>query len=895
MNRRFKGILAVLLCIILSCGILPVSAESVYTATDGTYNAEKAEALLEENQSVTFDVSVPADGKYRIGIDYTPVSVRNETVDYNLKIDGESPFETDMELSLPVDFYDDGDKFAEDSEGNQIPPELLMQKSLRTYYISDPEELIYGDYLFNLTAGQHQITLTVIDGKASIKNIYIKEPTDTLSYDKYLEKHKVGVVSAEPIVFEAERPYLRTTKSIAAFCDMSSSNIYPEAEKIQIMNAIGGDQWKYVGQDVTWSFKIDKSGYYKFYFKYRQNYTNGRNSYRALLIDDELPFAESQKIAFPYNGSWDTIAAGDEEPYLYWLDEGEHTITLQATLGDMADIIKECRDIMLNLNSVYRRVVTITGTDPDVYRDYQLDKKIPETIEQMSTEAERLNKVLDDLAALKGRGTESGALERLVNQLEKMHEFPEKCAPQITQFQNNISAFGSWINERYSQPLALDRICITPDEDALDRSGFFAQAMHSIRQFLYSFGDDYNYEDFDENSVIDVWALTGRDQVQIIKRLLSESFTPNSKIGVDLKLVSEAAVLPATAAGQGPDVCLMTQQGMPVNFATRDSVLDLSKFKGFDDVKSRFYEESLTSFEYNGGTYALPETMTFPMLFYRKDILENLNLSVPTTWDELYQLIVDLNNNNMQFGFMGALQNYLTMLYQKGGEIYSEDSTHCLLDENTALLAFEDYSSLYREYGIPVTFDFVNRFRSGSMPVAITDYAQYNTLQIFASEINGMWDIAPVPATKTEDGLNSSVAGTVTGCVIFSDADNPEACWSFLEWWTRSDIQEKYGRRVEEKLGASSRYATANKDTLANLPWSLTFYNSLSEQMQNVRGVPQVPGGYFLVRHFDNAYRKAVYKNANPRETLIEYTRVIDSEITVKRKEFGLNLEGEGK
>ena len=65
--------------------------------------------------------------------------------------------------------------------------------------------------------------------------------------------------------------------------------------------------------------------------------------------------------------------------------------------------------------------------------------------------------------------------------------------------------------------------------------------------------------------------------------------------------------------------------------------------------------------------------------------------------------------------------------------------------------------------------------------------------------------------------------------------------------------------------------------------------------MQNVRGIPQVPGGYFLVRHFDNAYRKAVYKSANPRETLIEYTRVIDSEIRIKRKEFGLSLGDEEK
>lgn len=885
MKKCFKKVFSSVLCVFVLIGVVSISVAA--DSTNITY-------VMEEKQTVSYTINVSKDGNYRLALKYVPLSVRNETIEISLAIDSKNPFEGTSEISLPVDFYDSAEDFAKDNQGNQIPPELEMGNKEKKYYISDPEGLNYGDYLFNLSKGKHKVSVTVIDGKMKLTGVEISEGNDVPNYKEYQKQHKSAKNNAEPIVFEAERPYVRTTKSICAFSDFSSASVSPEAEKLQVMNAIGGDQWKFPGQDATWNFSVAESGYYTFYFKYRQNYTNGRSVYRALLIDNELPFEESSRICFEYSGSWQTMSPGGENPYRYWLEKGDHSLTLQTTLGDMADIISESREILVSLNSVYRRIVNITSLAPDIYRDYQLDEKIPETLKEMGTLADRLEKVLEELDKLKGKGTESGALKRLVIQLKKMSEFPEECAIQITQFQNNVSAFGTWINERHSQPLALDQICISPDTAAFEESGFFAQAMHSIRQFLYSFSDDYKIDD-DDTSMVDVWALTGRDQVQIIKRLISDKFTPETKIGVDLKLVSEAAVLPATAAGQGPDVCLMTQQGMPVNFATRGAVLDLSGFEGFDEVNDRFVEQSIVPFKYNGGIYALPETMTFPMLFYREDILKELGLKVPETWDDVRQLIVDLNNNNMQFGFMGALQNYVTMLYQNGGTIYSDDSTKCLLDTNVSLLSFEQYVSLYREYGIPVTFDFVNRFRSGLMPVAITDYTQYNTLQIFASEINGLWNIAPVPATKGQNGLDNSVAGTVTGCVIFTDAQNPENCWKFLEWWTRSDIQEKYGCRVEEKLGASSRYATANKSTLESLPWSLSFYESLSQQMNNVRGIPQVPGGYFLVRHFDNAYRKAVYKNANPRETLIEYTRVIDSEIKVKRKEFGLSLGDEKK
>ncbi|SFQ16067.1 hypothetical protein SAMN05444406_1152 [Caldicoprobacter faecalis] len=60
------------------------------------------------------------------------------------------------------------------------------------------------------------------------------------------------------------------------------------------------------------------------------------------------------------------------------------------------------------------------------------------------------------------------------------------------------------------------------------------------------------------------------------------------------------------------------------------------------------------------------------------------------------------------------------------------------------------------------------------------------------------------------------------------------------------------------------------------------------EQWQWVKGNPEVPGGYFMPRHLDNAFRKVVYGGEDPRETILDYVRVINEEITNKRIEFGL-------
>ena len=178
------------------------------------------------------------------------------------------------------------------------------------------------------------------------------------------------------------------------------------------------------------------------------------------------------------------------------------------------------------------------------------------------------------------------------------------------------------------------------------------------------------------------------------------------------------------------------------------------------------------------------------------------------------------------------------------------------------------------------------------MPIAITDYTAYNTLKIFASEIEGLWKIAPVPGTVKADGsVDHTVVGTGTACMIIGNTKREKEAWNYIRWWISSDTQRDYGVKVENKLGPSARYATANNTALKGLPWSGSFYRELYSQMNNVTCIPEIPGGYFTARHFNNAFRKVIYKSGNPRETLLEYTKEINREISDKREEFGLDVK----
>ena len=148
--------------------------------------------------------------------------------------------------------------------------------------------------------------------------------------------------------------------------------------------------------------------------------------------------------------------------------------------------------------------------------------------------------------------------------------------------------------------------------------------------------------------------------------------------------------------------------------------------------------------------YALPESQGFPMMFYRKDILAELGLEVPETWDDVYEIIPILQRNNMNIGLgdllgtgltIPGLNTLLLFLYQQRIPLYKEDGIATNLDSEAVVQAINQVTDLYSLYNLPQEFDVQNRFRFGETPIVITTYGLYNSLKVFALNYvgNGEW------------------------------------------------------------------------------------------------------------------------------------------------------------
>nr|WP_309252364.1 extracellular solute-binding protein [Paenibacillus spongiae] len=864
-----------------------------------------------EQGAISWEVNIEEAGMYNLSALYFPVEGKSSNIERSLLIDGEIPFTEATYMQFQRVWSNESDEIKADNQGNALRPKQIESPKWQEEIFKDLEGYHTKPYLFYLSKGKHTLTMVSQREPMVIRHLKIYQQDEPIPYAEMLKQYEAqGLKETEGqmIVIQGEHASGKSSPTLYPLADRSSPAVYPySASKVKI-NTIGGFNWRIPGQWVEWEVNVPETGLYKIGIKSKQNFVRGTYSTRRLTIDGQVPFQEMDEVAFRYQSGYRMDVMGDDNPYLFHLTEGKHVLRLETSLGQYASLIREVEESLLNLNGMYRKILMVTGSSPDEIRDYRVEKQIPGLLDGFQAESERLKSVTERLKQLSGQSSDQEALLMTMTlQLDEMIANPDTIPSRLKAFKVNTGGIGTWILKAKEHPLEIDAIYIASPSEKLPsgKASFFAKLWHQILTFFYSFFIDYNQvgntDEGGSKKAITVWIGSGRDQATTIKSMIDETFTPETGISVDLKLVQMQTLLPATLAGQGPDVAMQIGNDVPVNYAMRNAVADLSQFSDFEEVSDRFRPSAMVPYTYNKGVYGLPETQTFNMLFYRKDILKELGLEIPQTWEDVNKLLAVLDKNHMEFGLPIVTQPsypgenlppnsvFAMKLLQQGGEFYRNDGKESDLDSESGIDAFKLWTEYYTDYKLPVEFDFSNRFRTGEMPIGIADYTTYNQLSVSAPEIRGMWGFAPVPGTPQPDGsIDRAVPGGGNAVVMLKQASDQDAAWEFMKWWTSTEIQTMFGREMEGLMGAAARYPTANIDALDQLPWPVNDYGNLKAQFEWVRGIPEVPGGYFTGRHLINAFYKVVNKQVDPREAMMTYGQYIQDEIRLKRIEFGL-------
>jgi len=848
---------------------------------------------------IEFEFTAQHEGLYHLEIDYMALSGTVEAPRRGIKIDDATLYRELNNVAFNRIWVDAG-KPELNLVGDMIPPKQKEIFERQNVLICDTLGRYDTPLRMYIEKGEHVLRFEYVAEPMKIYGIKFVPVKEYKTYNQVLKGYIDSdyINADETIKINAEEPYRKSESSIRLQFS-GEPKVDPPSQGNYVLNTIGGASWNKGNQSITYQFEITEPGLYKIGLRTYTKYSQGLAVYRQIKIDNEVPFEEFLSYKFDYDDWKNTVLEQDNKtPYLIYFDEGTHHIELSVCMSAYATVLYNFEGILNDIAATTQQILRVTGITPDPNFDYQLDKKIPGLMEGLENISKGFGNQIETLKTDTQKNSESvNSLAQIKLIVDNMIKKPFNIAKGLNSLIDSQTTLSNWINTFNDSPMALDYIEIaSPDADLeRGRAGFFEMLAAAFRSFLQSFVKDYdNIAGITAGTAdkkLNVWLSRGKEWGEILKWISDDDFTKNNDTLVNFNILPPGQLgiggimLMAIASGTEPDIVLGVDAVTPVEYGIRGAVADLAQMPDYNEISKRFADGTKIPYEFDGRVFALPETIDFSLLYYRTDILNELNIKIPSTWEELYQRVLPiLKHNGMDFWYDGGLAPFL---FQNGGDFYTQDGKESTLNSPESIAAFKWFAELYMIYGVPYEADFYTRFRTGQMPIGISSFGLYPMLSSAAPELQGKWDVTLIPGTVGKEGVvdHSGNIGS-TSMMIFNTSKNIDAAYKFLEWYSRAGTQMQYASDIVSYIGPEAKWFTANIEAFNKMPWETGVKKVLMEQLQWGRAMRNVVGGYITPRHIENARVRTVMQDVNYRTSIEKASMDINSELNIKNKEF---------
>lgn len=878
----------------------------------------------------TLKMDVEKAGVYAIAFDFIADDEDSILVpELSLKLNGEAPFYECNRLVFenmwtpPID-PDTGEELVEkDRYDNQIvsTPEKVMEWQKK--YVSDASYRYSEPLLIQLDKGENIIELTLTEGAMLVGNVYLEAAPE---YAEVKTNDKADSGDAK-IVAQAENALYKNDSSIRPTCEYDP-DLQPYNATKKTLNIIDNASFADAGQSLTYSFEVEKAGYYYLGFNYRQNSKIDMPVFMDIVIDKQLFITDDEEKQatndvltshpFDYNKSFEnkTVTDKDGNKMAIYFEAGTHTITCTISNDNVRQTLEVIDQVMSEISDLSLEVSKVSGT-VDKYRDIKIKDYVPDVEERLAGWIKTLQDEYARLATYSTEKEDIGALSSMnlaIDKLQSLAEEPNEIPYRVAELSTSTSSANQYlanlITDLTANGISLDCVYIYQEDATIEgKANIFEKIWGSILRFLASFDSQAYSVDNTDDKHLQVWINRPRQYLEVIQQMIDTTFTKETGIQVDLSIMPDAQkLILSNAAGNAPDVAQAVDYALPIEFALRDAAVDLTQFEDAKEVLEQFSPGLFVPSTMDGGIYSLPETFYFWVQFYRTDILNKLNIGVPDTMDEVEQLIPELTQRGLSFyyptaGTTGTRTFAMTtpLLYQHGASLYDTIAGDTTLDSEKAIEGFTELTELFTIYDIPQEMtSFYQHFRNGDTPIGVADYFMYSMLINAAPEIENSWEISLVPGVEDEDGeVQRQTAGAAQSSMILKskkstkvatkdgEIDREDAAWEYLKWWMSTETQVEFGNTLQTTYGEEYIWNTANTEAFSLLPWKSRDKQTILEQMDNIQETPRIPGTYMLEREISNAYVAVVANGGIVRTELDAAIKRIDRETTRKLKEFG--------
>lgn len=880
------------------------SGDAEYAADTRAYDGSGKVLDLSTGDVITLNINVPQDGQYFMRFDYLSYDDAILPIAMGMQIDGDYPFYECRNLEFETTWMPDKEP-SYDRYDNQVV--TVPDKAIRweEKYLMDAGYRHSEPLGLELAAGAHELKIQIKEGNFLLGDITLCAPFETPEYT-------ASETAAGSALIELQGEDFTTTNSssIHGVAEYDTS-LAPYQASDTVLNTIDSDSFSSAGQSVSYEFTVEEAGYYYIAANYRSSDKTDFPVFVDVKVDGKLPNTAFESYGMAYTTKYKTAALSDEEDnkLSVYLEKGVHTISFTITMDAICYVMEAIDEIMSDVNDLALEITKVAGTNADKYRDLKLTRYIPNLEETLHGYADTLCEL--EQSALKWSDSSKSvavmssmliAAEQLRSLANNPDEIPYRVGELSTSMNSVNHYLATAIDNLIQNNLAIDRIWIYQEDAKLPKKpGIFKSCAMNVQRFFASFTDQAYSASSTNPEHLQVWVNRSSQYVQIMQKMIDETFTPETGIEVDISIMPDQYKLVlSNSSGNAPDVATGINYTIPYELGIRGALVDMTQYDDFIETAKPYETGFFMTGSIGEGIYSMPETMNFWVLYYRSDVLEKLGLEVPQTMDDVIDMLPELQMRGLNFYYPTAgmlqLRNFhgtTPIIMQNGGSLYNQyASTGTALGEEASVDGFTELTDLFTIYDLPVITDnFYQHFRNGDMPIGIADYAAYNLLTNAAPELSSSWEVALVPGTVQEDGsIDRSVCGCAESTVIFkSDSEREAQAWEFVKWWSSTEIQAQFGQTLQITYGNEYMWSTANMEAFARLPWDTNARQVIMETAKNVVDIARVPGTYLLEREMSNTFNDIVVKGDNEQTRIDKAVKSINREFNRKLEEFGYN------
>ena len=213
-----------------------------------------------------------------------------------------------------------------------------------------------------------------------------------------------------------------------------------------------------------------------------------------------------------------------------------------------------------------------------------------------------------------------------------------------------------------------------------------------------------------------------------------------------------------------------------------------------------FYSDALEAFQWAGGTWAVPTTINYRLIFFDKDVLDAAGESYPQggwTWDDLVTKAVALTvregDDVMRWGFIPNNAPYRIIESQAGPLAdYGSEPPAPRYDDGDVVEAVRAYTNLYLEeqvmpYREPDAQDSSSPIPEDQILIEGGQAAIWTDVDILWWIRNQQGNVGVAPFPAGPDGVERTPV-SVSGLVMSAGTSQPEAAWRWMDFVSRQPL-----------------------------------------------------------------------------------------------------------